>query len=156
MPLVIRDGANTPQNVTGLIIRDGANVSRTITELWIRDTTNTPRLVYIAGGGGVFTAAAVPTDPFGADNGTGTAVTETTTVTPTGGVAPYTYAWTLLSYTSGIVPVCSSPTTATTPFYQTGMAPGDFFIGVFRCTVTDFVSATATTDVTANFYSFGP
>ena len=43
-----------------------------------------------------FTASASDSTPSGSDNGfspTGTVVSNTTTITPVGGTAPYTYAW---------------------------------------------------------------
>ena len=74
--------------------------------------------------------------------------TNSTTVTPTGGVAPYTYSW---AYVSGDSATVNSPTSATTTFSRNVFInnPGQSFIrsGVYRCTVTDSASQTATADV---------
>ena len=71
-------------------------------------------------------------------------------------MAPYTYAW---SYVSGTVATVSNPTSATTTFSRTEFI--DFSgqtinrTGVYRCTVTDSASRTATADVTVNTTSNG-
>lgn len=152
MTIIVRDGTNTPRTITGIVVRDGTNTPRTISEIWVRDTTNTPRLVYNAAGSPL-TAVAAPDSPLAVDTGTGTATTADVTTTPSGGVGPYTYAWALISYDAGVAPTILSPTAATTKFVQTGLAPGDYFTALFRCTVTDSLLNTATADCNAGFYS---
>lgn len=66
-----------------------------------------------------------------------------TTVTPAGGLGPFTYSWANISGTGTV----TRPGLATTDFYR---SPGTG-TAVFRCTVTDALGATATTDVTADF-----
>ena len=105
-------------------------------------------------------ASASPTDVSGFDTVTApdnsTATTDPTTVTPSGGVSPYTYAWT---YVSGSTATVNSSTSATTTFSRTVFI--DFSgqqidrTGVYRCTVTDSASQTATADVTVNTTSNG-
>ncbi len=151
MALIIRDDTNTPRTVTALVIRDGTNTPRTITELWVRDSSNTPRLVYSTSS--PLSAIASDYNVAGNDAGTGTATTNATTITPSGGVAPYTYAWTTLSYDGGVPPNINAPTSATTTFTQTSIGPGVFIFASFRCTVTDAVLATTTVDINATFYS---
>lgn len=85
------------------------------------------------------TASAVRTGP-------GTATTGSVTATPAGGQTPFTYAWTRISGVGTI----GSPTSATTAFSQT-LGIGDDVSGTFRCTVTDSVGSTATSDIVANF-----
>jgi hypothetical protein len=74
--------------------------------------------------------------------GTGQAGTVITTggvtITPTGGTAPYTYAW---AKQSGDTVNVTAPTAATTTFSQTGGA-GEVFNATYCCTVTDDVAAT--------------
>jgi len=92
------------------------------------------------------TASASPTSLYKSGL-TASQTTASTTVTPSGGVSPYTYAWTLLS---GDTLTVNSPSAATTTFSKTGMLPGDSFDATYRCTVTDSTSGTpltATADV---------
>lgn len=87
------------------------------------------------------TASASPTSLYK----TGIGANQTTasvTVTPTGGVSPYTYAWSLVS---GDTLTVNSPTAATTTFSVTGLNSGDIASALYRCTVTDSTSGTALT-----------
>jgi hypothetical protein len=63
--------------------------------------------------------------------------TNSVTVTPNGGVAPYSYAWT---YVSGDAFTVLSPTSATTAFRSTSASEG-----VYKCTVTDSTPGTPLT-----------
>lgn len=69
---------------------------------------------------------------------------QSTTITATGGTGPYTYAWSRVSGDSAIL--VTNATSATTDFYA------NICFGtrdaVWRCTVTDSLSATTTVDVT--------
>ena len=150
--MVIRDGGNVARTVTAMIVRDGTNTPRTITQMWIRDPSNTPRLVYSTSP--ALSLAASPTSVGGGSFGGSPATTDSTTATPTGGTGPYTYAWTLISYSSGTAPTINSATSATTTFIQTGLGPGGYESAVFRCTVTDSLAATAQADVDAFFFDF--
>ncbi len=75
---------------------------------------------------------------------TSTLTTDSTTATPTGGVAPYTYAW---AKVSGATLTVTASTSATTAFQATGLAVGEARDATYRCTVTDSTAATATADV---------
>jgi hypothetical protein len=77
--------------------------------------------------------------------------TDPATVTPNGGLAPYTYSWVRLSGTYGTATI---PTAATTTFYATPPS-GSIQTSVFRCTVTDSLGSTATADVTVTFEEVG-
>lgn len=83
----------------------------------------------------------------GSGFGSQTITTNTAIATPTGGQAPFTYAWT---YVSGDNAVILSPTSAATQF-QLNVAPNQFRSGTFRCTVTDAYGTTASNTVTAEF-----
>jgi len=96
---------------------------------------------------GGFGASASPTSLY-ASTSTSSATTGSTTVTPSGGVSPYTYAWTLLS---GDTLTVTSPTAASTTFSKTGLAEGDYFFATYRCTVTDSTAGTPLT-ATADVY----
>ena len=85
-----------------------------------------------------FSASASPASATGSGL-SGTIETNTVTVTPAGGTGPYTYAW---AYVSGDAVTVQSPTAATTKFSSLTSAES-----VYRCTVTDFLLATAVANV---------
>jgi hypothetical protein len=87
------------------------------------------------------TAAASPTSLYDISF-TSPITSPSTTVTPTGGTSAYTYAWTKVSGDSMTV---NSPTSATTTFTATGVTSTKS--AIYRCTVTDSLSLTATADV---------
>jgi len=82
---------------------------------------------------------------------------DNTTVTPTGGVSPYTYAWTKVS---GDTLTLSNASAATTNFSKNGISEWEFVSALYRCTVTDSSSpaltATADVDVTLERQGSGP
>ncbi len=77
---------------------------------------------------------------FGATKTTGSV-----TVTPANGAAPYTYAWTRTSGSTKLS--AASATSATTAFNAVDLVVNEPQAAIFRCTVTDNASATATWDV---------
>jgi hypothetical protein len=101
-----------------------------------------------------FTASASPAGVYGSGVGPVTANTANTTVTPSGGTSPYTYAWT---YVSGDVDISvASATLATTHFHRVISAydVAQVWSAVWRCTVTDASANTATVDVTVDVECF--
>lgn len=84
--------------------------------------------------------------------GFGPLTTNSVTVTPSGGTAPYTYAW---SFVSGDTVTINSPTSATTTF--TGDPVGySVLSSVYRCTVTDNAAADASVTVGISIYRVNP
>lgn len=73
-----------------------------------------------------------------------TVTSNSVTATPAGGTGPYTYSWTKVSGASSIS--ATSPTAATTTFSAL-VAKDSTVDAVWRVTVTDSLSATATADV---------
>lgn len=129
---------------------DGASwVDLTIAKRWDGATW----VDFFSGGGSGLSATASP----GSASGElfdpepaplfATVTSNSVTVTPTGGTAPYTYAWTHLSGSSSVL--VTSPTSATTTF--SGNIPkNQERLAVKRCTVTDSLLATATVDVSVS------
>lgn len=72
------------------------------------------------------------------------ATTPATVATPSGGTAPYTYAWTRISGSTAIS--ADSPSSASTTF-SGSVGVNAVISAVFRVTVTDASAATATADV---------
>jgi len=113
---------------------------------WVK-VSGTWQQVYIN-----FTASASDTTPSGSASGpssSGLVTSNSTTVTPVGGTAPYTYSWVLLggAATSGPFDP-SAPTAATTAWSETIGDLDPDITEVWRCTVTDDDSNTTTVDVT--------
>lgn len=78
--------------------------------------------------------------------GTGDAYSSPATITASGGVTPYSYAW---SYYSGDSIAITSPSSASSTFYRT-LANGNSSSTVVKGTVTDALGATAFIFVTVN------
>ncbi len=77
-----------------------------------------------------------------------TLTTPSTTVTASGGVPGYSYAWTFVANGDGIV--INSPTSATTTFSSTAIG-GQARKGTARCTVTDDLGISTYADVSLKF-----
>jgi hypothetical protein len=72
---------------------------------------------------------------------TTTATTNSVAVTPSGGTAPYTYAWTFTTGGTNIT-ITSSTSSSTTFSATTALSQGETRTGTARCRVTDNVGAT--------------
>jgi hypothetical protein len=72
------------------------------------------------------------------------------TVTPTGGLAPYTYSWAVTSF-AGTTPTIGNAGFATTDFSQINVGVGALHNCSFTCTVTDALGSTATAVTTVRF-----
>lgn len=135
MTLKFKDDGGTDHTITAVMFMDDDGVDRTLEKI-------------VLGSNIIFSLApdisvAVSPDVVGADAaGTGSATTVSVTATPTGGTAPYAYAWTLESIAGGS-PTVNIPTSATTSFSITGISTGDYCTSIARCTVTDADSFTA-------------
>lgn len=76
--------------------------------------------------------------------------TDRSVATPTGGLAPFTYAWTILSQTGLSGLTINSPSSASTTF-TASVPSGNNGSATFRCTATDALGTTAHDDVTVGF-----
>lgn len=81
--------------------------------------------------------------------------TNKTTATPSGGLGPFTYQYTLLTHNGPTEPAPASPTMATTDFVQGNVGPGQVYQASFRCTVTDSLGQTAISTIQATFTNGG-
>jgi hypothetical protein len=80
-------------------------------------------------------------------------VTGSVSTIVSGGLAPFTYSWTVVSFTAPVSPLVASPTLAATNLTQTGVQPDSFEDAVFRVSVTDTVGQTGTADLPASFFN---
>jgi len=131
--------------VTGTAVNVGG-VWKDVAEIWT-NVAGTWKLAWSS-----FTASASDTTPSGSASGpssSGLVTSNSTTVTPSGGTAPYTYAWTLLGGAATSGPFNPSASTSATTVWSETIGDLDPDITeVWRCTVTDDDSNTATVDVT--------
>lgn len=151
MGVRIRDGAGNARSVTGIKVRDAGGVLRTVQMARVRDGSGTLRTVFTA-------MSAAPSAPnvYGTAGsfGPGGVFVQSSpvTVTVSGGVAPFTYAWTRDSGSATIN--ATLPAAATTRFSAT--VPYDSEVSAnFVCTVTDANGATATASVLATLTHVG-
>jgi len=89
---------------------------------------------------------AFPSKPI-----TATATTPFVTATPSGGKAPYTYAWVVASH-DGTPPAISNPNSASTNFSKSVPANAEQE-AVFTLTVTDALGKTASASIAATFFN---
>jgi hypothetical protein len=136
----LRDASSTLRTVARIRMRDETGELRTIQRVRMRDTSGVLQTVYQA-----MTAEASPDNPFNTAS-TSTITTNSSTATPTGGTAPYTYLWQAATYNEGAIAI-TTPTAATTTFRRTGCFSGDVYIGDFFCTVTDALGVVAVTNI---------
>lgn len=143
---------------------DAGSVLRTITRLGVWDGSRLipmkalklldgATLRTIATFAPALTLSASPASASGiaASNSPINVTTNSVTAVPTGGTGPFTYAWTVVSFTGPSSPFVTSVTSAATTFRQNTMTPDTTASAVFRCTVTDAFGLTATVDVPADF-----
>lgn len=106
------------------------------------------QMMLLGAGGNPFAPLSVTAfNALGQRVGAGVATTfagETET-TPSGGMAPYTYSWARVS--GSTVPAIDN-TTAQNPQWSGTLNAADEQRATWRVTVTDALSATATTDIT--------
>jgi len=79
-------------------------------------------------------ASASPTSVSGSGN-TNAITSTASTATPTGGIGPFTYAWSNVGGDAAVVAV--SPSSASSTFRKNPMMPGDSTSATFNCLVTD-------------------
>lgn len=95
------------------------------------------------GSSGSVLATLSSSSTFGFKRGGGTVISLPVTVTVTGGLPPYTYAWTEVGGPSGVA--ATAPTSSTTRFSAYLTTSPDEVTAQFKCTVTDSLANTADT-----------
>lgn len=149
MPLQIRFGGNwiTPSALkifSGGAWRDIKAIKLFADGEW-RDVGNFTTPAEEGGGGGGGTLVISVSNTTVNKSGTNQSIlTGNVTTTPSGGLAPYTYAWAKLS---GDSISAVSPASATTQFRATTMAELEVRTATFRVTCTDSLGSSDTEDV---------
>lgn len=138
MTLTVRDPDNVGRMASAISFRDHANVSRQAQIMKVRDAGNVSRLIYPPLNATASPSPCTITKGAPSTSYPGFIVdTPLCTVTPTGGIPPYTYAW---GYVSGNVPAGFNPTSAANQWGNSFSAAGSVS-GVNSCTVTDSTGA---------------
>lgn len=156
MGITVRDAGGVNRTITGIKVLDGT-LLRTIFRVKVVDTDGTT-IRTVATFSPPMTASASPSSISGSATSLlpTTVTTNATTVTPSGGTGPYTYAWSVAAYDAAVAPTFSTPTSATTAVSQSGVEDGGLYGATVICTVTDAFGQTAIATVTALFSNNSP
>jgi hypothetical protein len=93
-----------------------------------------------------------PSEPGGSSSTSDTMTSRFATATPTGGLAPFTYAWTLVSSTGLTGITINYPTSASTSVTATLTVPvGTTGYANLKCTATDALGTSKSATVTFSF-----
>lgn len=143
MAMLVRHGGAT-RTITGMVVKQGG-VTRTIRRARVQD-------------GGVLRTVAIFAEPLtvtAADvSGSSllsTVSAGTASAVVTGGLSPFTYAWTLTLSGGGTDSTASSPTSASTNFTKTDVPEDSTISDTWRVTVTDAGGQTAEDSLQATF-----
>lgn len=90
----------------------------------------------------------VPADFVSFEN---TTVSGSITANVSGGLAPFSYSWTVLSFSESSTPTLTAPIFATTTVIQTGVAPEALETATLQVVVNDSAGQTATGTVDVSF-----
>jgi len=151
MSLKIKDATGTVRTIKRLSIKDNGGTLRVLQQLSLKDASGTLRPIFTG-----MTAAAAPDtiSGTGASPGLVNITTSSTTATPTGGIGPYNFNWSLtpdMGYWT-----IDSPTAATTTATAHYVSSGELVSASLSCQVTDSIGSTAlTNDVSATAINTG-
>lgn len=72
-----------------------------------------------------------------------------------GGIGPYTYSWTVLTFSAPATPTIANATSATATFTQTGVSSSSPRTATFRVNATDSTGQTVSADIEVFFINLG-
>jgi hypothetical protein len=102
----------------------------------------------------VLSVSIAPTSIAKATKNSNSVLTGAVTATATGGTAPYSYHWSLDSWTNTFPPTATGPDSATTQFFQDDMGADDDQSAVFRVTVSDALGNVGTASINVEFSTY--
>lgn len=149
MPLKVLDTGNILRTITSLKIWDGGAL-RPLRTLKVLGTDGVS-LVTVAG----FAPPLSLEQPYGAVYVSGASAQLASgpiQATPSGGVAPYTYSWGIVSGACTF----TAPTSSVTSVNSPTLGAGDIANATVRCTCTDDAGQTATWDIDITFEFASP
>jgi hypothetical protein len=138
--LSVKDGSGTLRPLKTLKLMDTGGTVRFMKTLKVKDAGGTLRLVQ------TFAppmTAAMDTGTVHGSGRTSAVRSGAATLTPTGGLAPYTYSWVVGTGSASI----DHATMATTTFVESGLGTGEERFSTAACTVTDAALQTASASV---------
>lgn len=148
----VRNAAAVLGTISAISVRDAGNVLKSVTIGKVRDAAAALKTFFNA-----LSASASPAskNAFGNSSSPVDVLVGLFTAAPSGGVAPFTYAWT--QTTAGInVWSITAAASATTGFTCEALGQFDSDSAGFTCTITDDTGATvATNEVTASATNLG-
>lgn len=121
---------------------------RTVRKAWVY-ASGSWRQYFI--GADPMSAVVSPDEIFATSSMSTTVGSTAATAVVTGGLAPFTYVWSVVSFDAGVSPTITNSTAASTAFVQTGVAASDTNTATFRVTVTDSAAQTDFADVVVYF-----
>lgn len=101
------------------------------------------------------TITPASTNGSSGDNSPVSVVTPNVTASVSGGLAPYTYAWTNVVNGGGTASSAIQPTMATTAFIKPSVPAATGYTDTLRVTVTDSLGRTGTADISVDFVNVG-
>jgi hypothetical protein len=143
--LRIRDTGGTLRTIGKLSVKDDGGVVRELQKLSVKDG-GVLRQVFSS----ITASATTPVTGIEAVNHPVRVSTTPSTATPTGGVAPYAYAWAVVNSSFGTWDF-DAPTSDTTSARCSFLAPGADASAQVQCTITDAVGSTAPTNLVDAF-----
>lgn len=157
MTISIVDSGSVTRTVTAMKAMDGGTL-RNILRVKVMDADGTT-LRTVASFADPLSVSISPAGVFGIANSAASVsvLSNSATATPAGGLAPFTYAWSVISDTnpSGTVSA-NSATAATSTFTMTNVPAYTTYTAVLRCTVTDAIGQTAYHEIDGEFINDGP
>jgi hypothetical protein len=154
--------------VTGLRIRKSGAIKGVIARVrtsgglkdveagYLRRSGALKQFYALGGSGDAFDLSLSPSDVVGyaATPGSASVFTQSCAAVPSGGLAPYTYAWSVTAGSGGTW-TAETPAASSTVFKCTGVGESVSYDATISCTVTDARGFSVTTGGTAYVENFG-